>query len=136
MDGAQVTSGFDPGALAEVPAALQAFIDQGALSGIVSLIWRGGEIAQVNVLGHQDIAAQTPMRRDTLFRIASMTKPVTSLAALMLIEEGKLRLEDPITKWLPEFSGMQVLRNASGPLEDTVPAERDITVEDLFTHRA
>ena len=141
MDGAQVTDapakgGFDAGALAEVPAALRAFVDQGALSGIVSLVWRRGEIAQVNVMGYRDLEAKDPMKRDTLFRIASMTKPVTSLAAMMLIEEGKLRLEDPITKWLPEFKDMKVLKDPTGPVEDTVPAERDITVDDLFTHRA
>jgi CubicO group peptidase (beta-lactamase class C family) len=76
------------------------------------------------------------MERDTLFRIASMTKPVTSLAALMLIEEGKLALEDPITRWLPEFKGMQVLKDPAGPVDQTYPAPRDITVEDLFTHRS
>jgi CubicO group peptidase (beta-lactamase class C family) len=76
------------------------------------------------------------MTRDTLFRIASMTKPVTSVAALMLIEEGKLRLDDPITKWMPEFAGMKVLKDPEGPIEDTYPSPRDITVEDLFTHRS
>jgi CubicO group peptidase (beta-lactamase class C family) len=65
-----------------------------------------------------------------------MTKPVTSLAALMLIEEGKLRLDDPITRWLPEFAEMRVLNDAAGPLDATYPAPRAITVEDLFTHRA
>jgi CubicO group peptidase (beta-lactamase class C family) len=76
------------------------------------------------------------MRSDTLFRIASMTKPVTTVAALILMEEGKLKLDDPITKWLPEFKDMQVLKDATGPIEDTYPAPRDITVEDLMTHRA
>src|SRR5204863_2709158 len=68
--------------------------------------------------------------------IASMTKPVTSVAAMMLVEEGVIRLDDPITNWLPEFAGMQVLKDAEGPLEDTYPAPRDITVEDLMTHRS
>jgi CubicO group peptidase (beta-lactamase class C family) len=76
------------------------------------------------------------MERDTLFRIASMTKPVTSVAALMLLEEGKLKLDDPITKWLPEFKDMQVLKDATGPIDQTYPAPREITVEDLMTHRA
>jgi CubicO group peptidase (beta-lactamase class C family) len=76
------------------------------------------------------------MTRDTLFRIASMTKPVTSIAALMLMEEGKLRLDDPITRWLPEFADMQVLKDPTGPIDETYPAPRDITVEDLMTHRA
>ena len=76
------------------------------------------------------------MQRDTLFRIASMTKPVTSVAALMLMEEGKLKLDDPISKWLPEFADMKVLKDATGPVEDTVPAAREITVDDLMTHRS
>ena len=136
MDGAQVTSGFDPNALAQIPPTLQAIIDQGALSGFVTLVWRKGEVAQVNTLGWRDVEAKAPMQRDTLFRIASMTKPVTSVAVLMLLEEGKLRLEDPVTKWLPEFANMQVQKDAAGSVEDTVPAPRDITVEDLLTHRS
>ena len=77
------------------------------------------------------------MQRDTLFRIASMTKPITSVAALMLMEEGAFKLDDPITKWAPEFSDMKVLKSATaGRFEDTYPAPREITVEDLMTHRA
>lgn len=136
MDGAQAASGFDKNALAQIQPALQATVDQGALSGMVTLIWKGGEIVQLNTVGFRDIAAKAPMQRDTLFRIASMTKPVTSLAAMMLIEEGKLGLHDPITKWLPEFKDMKVLKDAAGPLDQVYPAPRDITVEDLFTHRS
>ena len=76
------------------------------------------------------------MERDTLFRIASMTKPVTTVAALMLMEEGKLALSDPITKWAPEFANMRVMKNPEGAIDDTVPATRDITIEDLMTHRS
>ncbi len=136
MDGDQASNGFITAGLAQVAPALQAAVDAGDLSGVVSLIWRKGEVVQVNTIGKRDIAGDVPMTRDTLFRIASMTKPVTSIAALMLLEEGKLRLEDPITRWLPEFAGMQVLKDAAGPIEDTYPAAREITVEDLLTHRA
>lgn len=136
MYGDEAPGGFRPEGLAQIPAALQGFVDQGSLSGAVTLLWRKGEVAQVNTVGRRDIAGGKPMERDTLFRIASMTKPVTSVAALMLMEEGKLRLEDPITRWLPEFSDMAVLKDATGPVEDTSPAPRDITVEDLFTHRS
>ena len=136
MDGDQTDGGFVAAGLAQIPPALQAFVDAGDLSGFVTLIWRKGEIAQVNTIGLRDIASGAPMTRDTLFRIASMTKPVTSVAALMLLEEGRLRLDDPITKWLPEFSGMQVLKDPAGPIEETYPSARDITVEDLITHRA
>jgi CubicO group peptidase (beta-lactamase class C family) len=136
MDGESSSGGFVTAGLAQIPPALQAVVDAGDLSGFVTLIWRKGEVAQVNTIGRRDIEGSAPMTRDTLFRIASMTKPVTSVAALMLLEEGKLRLEDPITKWLPEFSGMQVLKDAEGPIENTYPAVRDITVDDLMTHRA
>ncbi|WP_372784218.1 serine hydrolase domain-containing protein [Phenylobacterium sp.] len=136
MDGDQASGGFLQAGLAQIPPALQAVADAGDLSGFVTLVWRKGEIAQINTIGQRDVEAGAPMTRDTLFRIASMTKPITSIAALMLLEEGKLRLEDPITKWLPEFAGMQVLKDAAGPIEDTYPAPREITVEDLMTHRA
>ncbi|HEX4711432.1 serine hydrolase domain-containing protein [Phenylobacterium sp.] len=136
MDGDRANGGFVQAGLAQIPPALQAVVDAGDLCGLVTLIWRKGEVVQVNTIGRRDLEAGAPMTRDTLFRIASMTKPVTSIAALMLLEEGKLRLEDPITGWLPEFSEMQVLKDAAGPIEDTYPAPREITVEDLMTHRA
>src|SRR3984957_8228366 len=137
MDGETGTlQGVDQAALANIAPALQGVIDAGDLSGFVTLIWRKGEEIQFNALGQRDIGAGAPMTRDTMFRIASMTKPVTSVAALMLLEEGKLKLDDPISKWAPEFADMRVLKSATGPAEDTYPAPRDITVEDLFTHRA
>ncbi|MDB5425689.1 MAG: Beta-lactamase [Phenylobacterium sp.] len=136
MDGDQAQGGFVEAGLAQIPAALQAVVDAGDLSGFVTLIWRRGEIVRVDAVGLRDVEAGKPMTRDTLFRIASMTKPVTSVAALMLVEEGKLRLDDPVTKWLPELSGMQVLKDPAGPIDETLPAARDITVEDLMTHRS
>lgn len=136
MYGDEAPGGFSPQGLAQIPATLQGFVDQGSLAGVVTLLWRKGEVAQVNTLGYRDLATQAPMTRDTLFRIASMTKPVTSVAALMLVEEGKLALEDPITRYLPEFRDLRVLNDATGPVDDTYPAPREITVEDLFTHRS
>jgi CubicO group peptidase (beta-lactamase class C family) len=136
MDGAQSPAGFDPEALAQVPTALKTVIDQGALAGLVTLVWKGGQVVRVDTLGQRDIAKGLPMERDTLFRIASMTKPVTSLAAMMLVEEGKLKLDDPVTRWLPELANMQVLDDPAGPLDKIHVARRDITVEDLMTHRA
>jgi CubicO group peptidase (beta-lactamase class C family) len=127
---------FNPAALAQVAPALQGIIDQGALSGAVTLVWRKGEVVQTHALGHRDIEGGQPMTRDTLFRIASMTKPVTSIAVMMLVEEGKLKLDDPVARWLPELANMQVLKDPTGPVDATVPAARDITVEDLLTHRS
>jgi CubicO group peptidase (beta-lactamase class C family) len=136
MDGAGDISGFSKDKLALIAPTLQGVIDNGFLSGAVTLLWRNGEIAQVLALGLRDIENNLPMQRDTLFRIASMTKPITSVAMLMLIEEGKASLGDPITKWMPEFKGMQVLKDPEGPLTDTYPSPRDITIDDLMTHRA
>ncbi|MCA6326652.1 serine hydrolase [Phenylobacterium sp.] len=127
---------MDMNLINRIPGALQGVVDAGDLSGFVTLIWRKGEIVQLNTLGRRDIAGDKPMTRDTMFRIASMTKPLTSVLALMLMEEGQLKLDDPITKWAPEFSGMKVLKSASGPLDEVVDAPRDITVEDLLTHRS
>src|SRR5215472_4724980 len=128
--------GFNQDKLGAIAPALKAIVDGGDLSGFVTLTYRRGEIAQLNILGRRNIEENLPMTRDTLFRIASMTKPVTSVAALMLMEEGKFKLEDPITKWAPEFSNMRVLKTADGPLDETAPAPRAITMDDIFTHRS
>ena len=139
MDGEQMikpAAGMSAEVLAQIPPSLQAVVDAGDLSGFVTLIWRKGEIVQLNTLGHRDVAAGKPMTRDTMFRIASMTKPITSVAALMLMEEGKLRLDDPITRWAPEFSNMKVLKSPTGPLDEVYDAPREITIDDLMTHRS
>src|SRR3569623_1348214 len=107
MDGNQVNADTFAAGLAQIPTALQAVVDAGDLSGFVTLVWRKGEIVRADAIGRRDIEADLPMTRAALFRIASMPKPVTSVAALMLMEEGKLRLGDPITKWLPEFAAMR-----------------------------
>ncbi|CRZ14662.1 serine hydrolase domain-containing protein [Mycolicibacterium neworleansense] len=111
-------------------------IDAGLLAGAVTLVWQAGEVLQVNALGHRDVEAGLPMQRDTIFRIASMTKPVTVAAAMALAEEGKLALNEPVAKWLPELADMQVLREPRGPLDRTEPARRPITFDDLMTHRS
>ena len=129
-------AGFVAAKVAQVPGALQRFVDAGDVSGFVTLTWRDGEIAQLNTLGFRELETKRPMQRDTLFRIASMSKPVTSVATLMLIEEGKCRLDDPITKWAPELANLRVLRKPDGPLDGTYAAPRPITIEDLMTHRS
>ena len=129
-------AGLSTEGLDQIPAALRAVVDAGDLSGFVTLIWHKGVSEQVNIIGKRDIAQNLPMERDTLFRIASMTKPITSVAALMLWEEGKFHLDDPITKWAPEFANPRVLERADGPLDETYPSPRAITMDDLFTHRS
>jgi CubicO group peptidase (beta-lactamase class C family) len=117
-------------------ASIREAIDAGLLAGAVTLVWRSGDVLQVNELGYRDVDAGLPMQRDTIFRIASMTKPVTVAAAMTLLDEGKLALTDPVAKWLPELSDMRVLIDPLGPLDKTEPARRPITVEDLMTHRS
>lgn len=128
--------GFDPAALAAIGPALAEFVDRGELAGIVSLTSRGGEVVHAETIGWRDVETRSPMRPDTLFRIASMTKPITSVAAMMLVEEGRIALADPISRWIPELADLRVLRDAAGPLDETVPARRAITIEDLLTHRS
>ena len=119
-----------------IATAIDAVVNAGGLAGATTLIWRGGEVVQQACVGWRDREAGRPVEPDTIFRIASMTKPITSVAALTLVEEGRIALSDPISRWAPEFSAMRVLRSPSGPLDQTDPAERPITFEDLLTHRA
>jgi CubicO group peptidase (beta-lactamase class C family) len=125
-----------PVSLADNRASIAQAVEAGLLSGAVTCVWHRGEVLQVNEIGHRDVGAGLPMQRDTIFRIASMTKPVTVAAAMALAEEGKLALSDPVTRWLPELADMRVLITPSGALEDTVAAQRPITVNDLMTHRS
>jgi CubicO group peptidase (beta-lactamase class C family) len=107
-------------------------VDKGNLVGMVSLVARRGKIVYLDAVGHQNRAKNIPMRTDTIFRVASMTKPVTSLAILMLYEEGKIQLTDPLSKYVREFSEMKVIR-PDGQLEE---AEREIAIYDLLTHNS
>ncbi|KAA0112369.1 serine hydrolase [Mycolicibacterium sp. P1-5] len=111
-------------------------VDSGVLAGAVTLAWQRGNILQVNEIGHRDVEAGLPMQRDTIFRVASMTKPVTVAAVMSLVDEGKLTLTDPVARWLPELADVHVLVDPTGPLDRTVPARRPITIDDLMTHRS
>jgi CubicO group peptidase (beta-lactamase class C family) len=125
--------GASRGLLSDV---LRPFVDRGGVAGIVAQVWRHGKHAEEVAIGKSDLASGQSMSNDTIFSVASMTKPVTTLAALKLVEAGKFGLSDSICRWLPEFQGMQVLRAPGCPLEQTVRAQREITVEDLMTHRS
>ncbi|HET7000336.1 MAG TPA: serine hydrolase domain-containing protein [Puia sp.] len=109
------------------------FIDSKKLGGVNCVIWKEGNVLYQESQGYMNLETREPMKMDTIFRIASMTKPVTSVLAMMLYEEKKINLEDPITKWFPQFSHMKVLRNQTGDYEN---ANRLITILDLLTHRA
>lgn len=119
-----------------ITASIGNFVNAGSLAGAATLVWQDGKVIQSAGVGWMDIEARLPLERNTLFRIASMTKPITSTAALMLLDEGRFALDDPITRWAPEFSQMCVLRSSTGTLDQTDPAERLITFEDLLTHRS
>src|SRR6185369_1491993 len=111
--------------------ALAAHVASGDMPVIVALVSRRGQ-TRVEAIGTQSFGG-TPMRRDTIFRIASMTKPITAAATLILVEECRLRLDDPVDAFLPELADRKVLKALEGPVDDTVPARRAITTRDLLT---
>jgi CubicO group peptidase (beta-lactamase class C family) len=145
--------GFSSERLTRIHEAVQRHIDARAIAGAVTLVARNGRIAHFAAHGLIDVEANRPMPKDGVFRLASMSKPVTAVAVMMMIEEGKIRLNDPVSRFIPEFKGMKVAvpkpgqeaaaaaasgRGARGggpPVEvDLVPASREITVRDLLTH--
>jgi len=113
---------------------MAARIEKGEMPGMVVLIARDDEV-HVDAIGVKAFGSTEPMRRDTVFRIASMTKPILAAATMMLVEDGKLKLEEPVEGWLPELANPRVLEHVDGPLNQTVPAQRSITVDDLLTFR-
>jgi CubicO group peptidase (beta-lactamase class C family) len=112
--------------------ALAQHVARGDMPGLVALVSRRGEV-QVEAIGRQSFEADNPMRRDTIFRIASMTKPITAAATLILVEQCKLRLDDPVDDFLPELANRRVLKSLEGPVGDTVPVQRPISLRDLLT---
>jgi CubicO group peptidase (beta-lactamase class C family) len=127
--------------LGRIHEAIQRHIDAGDITGAVTLVARHGRIAHFEAHGLMDLDAETPMRKDAVFRLMSMTKPVTATAVLMMLEEGKIRLGDRVSTFLPEFAEMSVVAGAPGDDAGSgaadpalVPAEREITIRDLLTH--
>ena len=119
------SQGFSPARLERVTSYVQSAIDQGQYAGAVTLIARRGRIVQLQALGHRDVARSGPIRPDSIFQIYSMTKPITSVAALLLMEEGRLLLDDPVSRFIPQFASMQVLEGdnaASARLRPAAPA--------------
>jgi len=118
--------------ISDLRAAMTGYVERGDIPGIVTLIGRGDEL-HVDAMGAKTVSGKDPMRRDTIFRVASITKPIAAAAAMMLFEDGKLRLDDAVDSWLPELSNRKVLRRIDAQLDDTVPATRAITVRDVLT---
>jgi CubicO group peptidase (beta-lactamase class C family) len=128
-------AGMDPERLAKIPVRMKGFVDEGMVAGVVMLVARHGAIASLEAVGYQDLEKKKPMRTDSIFQIMSMTKPVVAVAIMMLAEEGKLAVSDPVERHLPEFRGLWV--NASKPAEKErrqVRPSRAITLRDLLTH--
>ena len=130
------SQGFSPARLQLVTSYLQSSIDQGQYAGAVTLVARRGRIVQMQALGHRDVARTSPMGADSIFQIYSMTKPITSVAALLLMEEGRLLLDDPVSRFIPQFASMQVLEGDDAASARLRPASRLITVRHLLTHTA
>jgi CubicO group peptidase (beta-lactamase class C family) len=134
--------------LPRIHETIQRYLDARTLAGAVTLVARRGRVAHLEAHGVMDFDSRTPMRRDAIFRIASMSKPVTGVAVMMLMEEGKLRLNDPVSRFIPEFKDMKVavikpgyveppvVAGQRAPVPDyyTVPANREIMIRDLLTH--
>ena len=127
------TTGFSEPRLERMHQVLSGYIERQEMPGLVALVSHHDEV-HVETLGTLAFNQAAPMRTDTIFRIASLAKPVTAVAAMILVEECRLRLDESI-EWLPELSNRRVLRSLSGPLDDTVPAQRSISVRDLLTFR-
>jgi CubicO group peptidase (beta-lactamase class C family) len=111
---------------------MQAFVDRREVGGIVTLVAREGKVVDVHASGFQDVENKTPMRPDSIFRIASMSKPITSVAIMMLYEEGRLQLTDPVSRFIPAFKNLRVMEGDGA----TVAARRMINIRDLLTHRS
>ena len=130
--------GLSAAQLAKITDLLKADVAAGKIPGAVLLVARHGKVALHEAIGKIDPAKDAPMTKDALFRIYSMSKPITTVAAMMLVEEGKMRLDDPVSKFLPEFEKMQVGIEKPGadgkPTLETEPAKRQITVQDLMRH--
>ena len=130
------TGGFSSKRLARVRDVLGRHVDAGDIPGAVAVVARHGEvhIEAIGNLAFEGAGSKTPMAADTICRMASMTKPIVAACVMTLVEDGTLRLDDPVDELLPELADMNVLADPKGPLEDTVPAKRPITVRDLLAY--
>jgi CubicO group peptidase (beta-lactamase class C family) len=128
------TEGLSRTRIGRMHDVMAGHVESGGVPGIVTLVSRRGE-AHVDAIGTKAMGGSEPMRRDTIFRVASVTKPIVAAAAMILVEECTLRLDEPVDPWLPELADRRVLRAVDGPLDDTVPANRPITLRDVLTFR-
>jgi CubicO group peptidase (beta-lactamase class C family) len=121
--------------MAKLKDILQARVDDGSVPGAVALVAMGDDV-ELAVAGSVDAEGSAPIRQENLFRIASITKPIVATAVMMLVDDGRLALDDPVDRWLPELASPSVVRTPASPIDDVVPANRSITVRDLLTFQA
>ncbi len=126
--------GLDAAGLTHLRDRLAAHVQNGDVPGLAALVARGDDV-HVEVVGAPALGDRTPLRRDAVFRIASLSKPIGAAGAMALVDDGVFAVSDPVEKFLPELADRRVLRSLESPLRDTVPAERPITIEDLLTFR-
>jgi CubicO group peptidase (beta-lactamase class C family) len=122
--------------VAKIPEAMRRFVDDKTVAGVVTLVSQGNDIVELDAQGMADIEAARPMRKDTIFQVMSMTKPVTAIAIMMLAEEGKLSVRDPVEEYLPEFKNLRVATNTNPDAEKLGVPNHAITIRDLLTHTA
>ncbi|MGI8835257.1 MAG: serine hydrolase domain-containing protein [Pyrinomonadaceae bacterium] len=128
-------AGLDPGRLARISARIKEFVDSGAIAGAVTLVARHGVVISLEAVGYQNLETKTPMRTDSVFQIRSMTKPITAVGIMILLEEGRLLLSDPVEKYVPEFRDQLVVDKREGEkVLTTKKPSRPITIRDLLTH--
>ncbi|HEX4203036.1 MAG TPA: serine hydrolase domain-containing protein [Ktedonobacteraceae bacterium] len=127
-------SGLSKTRLSRMHDVMAGYVERGEVPGLVTLVSRRGEV-HVDLIGTQAFGEHSPMQRDTIFRISSMTKPIIAVATMILVEECKIRLDEPVDALLPELAERQVLKRLDGPLDESIPAKRPITVRDLLTFR-
>lgn len=130
--------GFSPERLARIDAVMQQHVEQRHLPGAMMILVRRGQVVYQKAFGYSDVEAKTPLRADDIFRIMSMSKAITSVAVMMLYEEGKLRLDDPVSKYLPSFKNPKILVhiNLTDTTYSAVPAKKEVTIRHLLTHTA
>ncbi|MEM7231536.1 MAG: alpha/beta fold hydrolase [Planctomycetota bacterium] len=128
--------GFDPATLGKIDDVVEGMIEEKRIAGAVTLVARKGKIVQSKAFGKRDVEADLPMELDTIFRFYSMTKPIVSTATMMLVEEGKLELDAPVSKYIKELGGLKVYKSGSGDAIEVEAAKRDMTVRDLLRHTA
>jgi len=126
---------FDSARVTRLHEVMKRHVDSGAVPGLVMLVYHRGR-EHADAMGTMGYTSKESIQRNTIFRLASMTKPITAVGAMILIEECRVRLDDPVDEWLPELKDRRVLRTIDSPLDDTIPAKRPITLRDLLTFRS